>query len=174
MTPIFRRPLVALLLLALVAAMLVPLWQREPVTVMQPLDMELPPVPEMEATDPTEPVAEEELRSADAEINAARDALARQADDQAPAGGDAAKPVPLPVAWAVELLAYETEAEAKAEKQRLLDAGYRAFLRQTIDGQRWQLFAGPELEQDSAAATLARLQFEQRATADAQVVPFRP
>ena len=119
-------------------------------------------------------MAEEELRSADAEINAARDALARQADDQAPAGGDTVKPVPLPVAWAVELLAYETEAEAKAEKQRLLDAGYRAFLRQTIDGQRWQLFAGPELEQDSAAATLARLQFEQRATADAQVVPFRP
>lgn len=174
MTTFFRRPLVAILLLALVAAMLVPLWQREPMTAMQPLDMELPPVPEMEATDPTDPVAEEELRSADAEINAAREALARQVDDQTPAATDTAKPVPLPVAWAVALLSYETEAQAKAEKQRLLDAGYRAFLRQTVDGQRWQLFAGPELEQGSAAATLARLQFEQRATADAQVVPFRP
>ena len=174
MTPIFRRPLVALLLLALVAAMLVPLWQRDPVTVMQPLDMELPPLPEMEPTDPAEPVGEEELRFADAEISAARDALARQVDDQAPTAADAVKPVPLPLAWAVALLSYETEAEAKAERQRLLDAGYRAFLRQTVDGQRWQVFAGPELEQGSAAETLARLQFEQRAPADAQVVPFRP
>ena len=103
MTPIFRRPLVALLLLALVAAMLVPLWQRDPVTVMQPLDMELPPLPEMEPTDPAEPVGEEELRFADAEISAARDALARQVDDQAPTPADAVKPVPLPLAWAVAL-----------------------------------------------------------------------
>ena len=174
MTPIFRRPLVALLLLALVAAMLVPLWQRDDVAVMQPLDMELPPVPEMEPADPAEPVAEDELRSADAEINAAREALARQVDDQASTEADTSQPVPLPVAWAVALSSYQTEPEAKAEKQRLLDAGYRAFLRQTAGGQRWQLFAGPELEQGSAAATLARLQFEQRAPADAQVVPFRP
>lgn len=163
-----RHPLVALLLLALVAAMLVPLWLREPLTVMQPLDMEIPPLPEMAPADPTEPVSEAELRSADAEINAARDELVRQTD----AGTD--NQVPLPAAWAVELLSYETEAEAKAEKQRLLDAGYRAFLRLAVDGQRWQLFAGPELEQGTAEATLTRLQFEQRAPANAQVVPFRP
>jgi cell division septation protein DedD len=128
----------------------------------------------MEAADPTEPVAEAELRLADAEINAARDALTGQVGSETPAGADTARPVPLPVAWAVQLQSYETEAEARAEKQRLLDAGYRAFLRQTVDGQRWQLFAGPELEQVSAAATLGRLQFEQLAPADAQVVPFRP
>lgn len=174
MTSLFRRPLVALLLIALVAAMLVPVWLREPETVMQPLEMELPPVPEIEREDPTEPVSEEELRLADAEINAARDALVRQTDIETPAGEDSSRPVPLPVAWAVELLSYETEAEARAEKQRLLDAGYRAFLRQTVDGRRWQLFAGPELEQASAAATLARLQFERWATAEAKVVPFRP
>lgn len=168
MTSFFRRPLVALLLLALVAAMLVPLWLREPLTVMQPLDMEIPPVPEMAPTDPTEPVSEAELRSADAEINAARDELVRQT------AAGTGEQVPLPVAWAVELLSYQTEAEAKAEKQRLLDAGYRAFLRPAVDSQRWQLFAGPELEQGTAEATLARLKFEQLAPDDAQVVPFRP
>lgn len=169
-----RHPLVAFLLLALVAAMLVPLWQREPATVMQPLDMELPPVPVMEPTDPTEPVSEQELRSADAQINAARDQLVRQTDADVNVGVEIGKQVPLPVAWAVALLSYQTEAEAKAERQRLLDAGYRAFLRQTVDGQRWQLFAGPELERGRAEATLARLQFEQRASTDAQVVPFSP
>ncbi len=163
-----RHPLVALLLLALVAAMLFPLWQRQPLTVMQPLDMELPAVPVMALADPTEPVSEAELRLADAEINAARDALVRQADASP---GDQ---VPVPMAWAVQLLPYQTEAEAKAEKQRLLDAGHRAFLRKTADGQRWQLYAGPELEQVSAETTLARLHFERLAPADAQVVPFRP
>lgn len=176
MTPILRRPLVALLLLALVAAMLVPLWLREPVTVMQPLDMELPPIPVMEPTDPTEPVSEAELRAADAVINTARDQLAGQAEADAGTGTSTgtAEQVPLPLAWAVELLSYQAEAEAMAEKQRLLDAGYRAFLRQTTDGRRWQLYAGPELEPGSAEATLARLQFELLAPSDAQVVPFRP
>ncbi|MCK5874424.1 MAG: SPOR domain-containing protein [Alcanivoracaceae bacterium] len=163
-----RHPLVALLLLALVAAMLVPLWQRQPVTVMQPLDMELPSVPVMAPADPTEPVSELELRSADAEINAGRDALVRQTDS-----GDGDQPA-LPRAWAVQLLSYQSEQEAGAAKQRLLDAGYRAFLRRTLDGQLWQLYAGPELEQESAEATLARLQFELLAPTDAQVVPFRP
>lgn len=170
MTPILRRPLVAFLLLVLVAAMLVPLWLREPVTVMQPLDMEMPPIPVMEPTDPTEPVSEAELRAADAEINAARDQLVGQAEADVGTG----EQVPLPLAWAVELRSYQTEAEATAEKQRLLDAGYRAFLRQTTGGQRWQLYAGPELEPGSAEATLARLQFELLAPSDAQVVPFRP
>lgn len=163
-----RHPLVALLLLALVAAMLVPLWQRQPLTVMKPLDMELPPVPVMALADPTEPVSEAELRSADTEINAAREQLARQAD------ASAEDQVPLPQAWAVQLMSYQTEAEAKAGKQRLLDAGYRAFLRATADGQGWQLYAGPELELTAAEATLAKLQFELRAPADAEVVPFRP
>lgn len=172
MTPILRRPLVAFLLLALVAAMLVPLWLREPVTVMQPLDMELPPIPVMEPTDPTEPVSEAELRAADAAINTARDQLVGQAE--ADVGTGTAEQVPLPLAWAVELLSYQTEAEATAAKQRLLDAGYRAFLRQSTGGQRWQLYAGPELEPGSAEATLARLQFELLAPSDAQVVPFRP
>ncbi len=163
-----RHPLVAFLLLALVAAMLVPLWQREPATTIQPLDMELPPVPLMEPADPTEPVSEQELRAADAEINAGRDALVRQAD-----AGDGVQAA-LPGAWAVQLQSYPSEQLARAEKQRLLDAGHRAFLRRSIDGQLWQLYAGPELEQEAAEATLARLQFEMLAPDDARVVPFRP
>lgn len=168
-----RHPFTALLLLALVAAILLPFWQREQGTPMRALDMELPPVPELPATDTSAPVSADELRQAEADIQAAR--------EQAGQGGSTARTadadvdaLPVPAAWAVEVAILESEQQARSELQALLDAGYRAFLRPLADDSRWQLFAGPELERERAEQTRSRLRHEQRIGEQQQVVPFRP
>jgi cell division septation protein DedD len=168
-----RHPLTALLLLALVAAILLPFWQREQGAPRRALDMELPPLPELPEKDASAPVSADELRQAEADIHAAREQAGQAGSTALTADADA-EALPVPAAWAVEVAILESEQQARSELQALLDAGYRAFLRPLAEDNRWQLFAGPELERERAEQTRAQLRYDQRIGEQQQVVPFRP
>lgn len=168
-----RHPLVAILLIVLVSGIVAPILLRPDSVVMRPLDMELPPVPELPKPDALPPVSSEEIEQAEQAINAAREQL--RAGPVTPS--DAAD-LPVPAAWAVQVAVLESADQAQAEKQRLLDSGYRGYLRQLPDNRGWQLFAGPELERSAAEATLARLKFDPQwrieGEIEALIVPFSP
>ena len=169
-----RHPLVALLLIVLISAIVAPLLLRQDGVVTRPLEMELPPVPELPTTDALPPVSAAEIQEAERAINAAREQL-REGLVSSAAEDDA---LPVPVAWAVRVAVLETADQAQAEKQRLLDSGYRGYLRGLADNQGWQLFAGPELERAAAEATLERLKFDPQwrieGDIEAAIVPFSP
>ncbi|MEE4249724.1 MAG: SPOR domain-containing protein [Alcanivoracaceae bacterium] len=168
-----RHPLVAILLIMLISAIVAPLLLRQDSVVMRPLDMELPPMPELPKPDALPPVSSSEIGQAEQAINAAREQLRRGPVEQSEAGA-----LPLPLAWAVQVAVLGNADQAEAEKQRLLDSGYRGYLRELPDNAGWQLFAGPELERSAAEATLQRLKFDPqwriKGEIDTVIVPFSP
>ena len=168
-----RHPLVALLLIVLISAIVAPLLLRQDGVVTRSLEMELPPVPELPKTDALLPVSAAEIEAEEA-INAARQQL-REGPSASAAEADR---LPVPAAWAVRVAVLETAEQAQAEKQRLLDSGYRGYLRGLANNQGWQLFAGPELERAAAEATLERLKFDPQwrieGDIEAAIVPFSP
>lgn len=195
------HPLVAVLLIVVMAAILAPLLLREDSVVSRPLDMTLPPVPEIPQRDGLPPVSDAELAAAEEEINAAREQLRSGADQAsvqsveqvveqlaleegaAPAeagqvdgaqGRSPLKRLPVPTAWAVEVAIIATEAQAQQHKQQLLDQGYSAYLRVLPNNGGWQLLAGPELKYSAAQETQARLKFDPKWQIEARIVPFSP
>ncbi|MCC1496330.1 SPOR domain-containing protein [Alcanivorax sp. 1008] len=168
-----RHPLVAILLIVLISAIVAPLLLRQESVVMRPLDMELPAVPELPTPDALPPVSTSEIELAEQAINDAREQL--RGGSAKPSQND---PLPVPAAWAVQVAVLETEQQAQAEKQRLLDSGYRGYLRMLPENQGWQLFAGPELERAAAQATLERLKIDPQWSIETDIqtpiVPFSP
>jgi cell division septation protein DedD len=167
------RPLVAALLIVVLGAILMPLLLREDGVVSQPLDMTLPPVPEIPQRDGLPPVSNDEMAAAEAEINAAREQL-HNGTDTAEDADAPLKTLPVPQAWGVEVAVIATEEQARQQKQQLLDQGYSAYLRQLPDDAGWQLLAGPELKYSAAEETQARLKFDPKWQIEARIVPFSP
>lgn len=195
-----RHPLVAVLLIVVLIAIFAPLLQRDDSVVSRPLDMTLPPVPEMPLRDALPPVSNAELAATEEEINAAREqlrsgpsapptpffeqAVEPSVAQQRPAEEDVLSepeaeqtkpgPLPIPAAWAVEVAIMTTEAQAQQQKLRLLDSGYSAYLRALPDNSGWQLLAGPELKYSAAQDTQARLKFDPQWQIESRIVPFSP
>lgn len=161
----WRHSLVALLVLGLVVAIIWPLWQRPAGEPSHALDLSLPEEPVLPRTDAAAPVSDAELRAVEAQIEVAR----AQAGQRQSAGDNS---LPLPEAWAVPVSLADNEVAARQQLQRLLDAGYHAFVRPAEQG--WQLLAGPELDRALAEQTRQRLVVEGYLDGDVEVVPFSP
>lgn len=178
MRPSVRQRIIGLGLLVLLLLILVPWATQVPDKLQLHLDAGLPTPPAVEWRPLVSPVEADSLEQVRADIDRQRqDAVAASPDELAAADQNKLS------AFALELDRYDNRAGAEAERQRLNDAGYRAYVRQEKVRQEkvrqqdaaFVLYAGPELDLSRLHLLQLHLNEDKRFHFDAEkVVTYRP
>src|SRR5690606_8735712 len=137
------------------------------------LDAHIPTPPVVDWQPLASPVEADSLEQVRADIARQRqDAVADSPDEPSAGSQDELR------AFALALASYDSRAEAEAERQRLNDAGYRAYVRQEEVRQQevsFALYAGPELDLSRLHLLQLHLNEDKRFHFDAErVVAYRP
>lgn len=162
-----RQRIIGLGLLVLLLLILVPWATQVPDKLQLHLDADLPAPPVVEWQPLTSPISEDILEKVTDDIARERqEVLADSLNETSPKADKLS-------AFALKLASFSSRKEADAERQRLNDAGYRAYVRQQEQG--FALYAGPELE--SARLQLLQLHLSEDKRfhfTQMQVVTYRP
>jgi cell division septation protein DedD len=173
MRPSVRQRIIGLGLLVLLLLILVPWATQVPDKLQLHLDARLPTPPAVDWQPLASPIEADSLEQVRADIARQRqDAVAASPDELAAADQGKLR------AFALELGRYDNRAGAEAERQRLNDAGYRAYVRQEKVRQQdaaFVLYAGPELDLSRLHLLQLHLNEDKRFHFDAEkVVTYRP
>ena len=188
MRPALRQRIIGLGLLILLLLILVPWATQVPDKLQLHLDAHIPTPPAVDWQPLTSPIEDDSQAQVVANIARERQqAVATSTDD------GAAENQGKLLAFALELARYDNRADAEAGRQRLNDAGYRAYVRQAAvaheaasqedDTQEdapsrnaaFVLYAGPELDLSRLHLLQLHLNEDKRFHFDTEkVVTYRP
>lgn len=184
-----KKRLTGVILLALMIAIAAPFVVRSPEQVRVALDLEIPPPPPL-------PSALDEVLVSDAELARVEQRLAKLTevpkDTVAPEVPETLEAAPttelvspqlaksfpekapqIAEGWGVQLASFSEQANAQALKQKLLDAGYPAYIRISNEPTLYRVYAGPELEREQALKLRGRLAEDQAIALTGLVMPYR-
>lgn len=147
-----KQRLVGLVLLVLLLTLLVPWVLQVPDKLQLRLDPEIPETPAVVWQSPVSPIAPATLQQAEQQL---ADAHTAQPVDIAVAN----RAAPLQ-AFALKLGEYDSEQVAEVERQRLNDAGYRAYVR--AKDSRFLLLLGPDVLPEKLEETGKQLSVDKR------------
>lgn len=167
MRPSVRQRIIGLGLLILLLLILVPWATQVPDKLQLRLDATMPDAPTVVWQPLVSPISDESLAQVTDDIT--RERQETLADSLSDTKNDA----DVLRAFALKLASFDSRAVAEAERQRLNDAGYRAYVRQQQKG--FALYAGPELQRSRLTLLQLRLNQDKRFQfAAEQVVTYHP